>query len=157
MSKEYLMTREGLLKLETELENLKIVRRKEVAEKIKEALSFGDISENAEYDEAKNEQAELEKRIAKLENMVRNAILIDESQITTDEINVGCRVKLLEVEENEETEYMIVGAAEADPFDQKISNESPVGRALIGCRVGETIDVAVPDGIIKYQVLAIER
>jgi len=157
VSKEYLMTREGLLKLETELENLKIVRRKEVAEKIKEALSFGDISENAEYDEAKNEQAELEKRIAKLENMVRNAILIDESQITTDEINVGCRVKLLEVEENEETEYMIVGAAEADPFDQKISNESPVGRALIGCRVGETIDVAVPDGIIKYQVLAIER
>jgi transcription elongation factor GreA len=157
VSKEYLMTREGLLKLETELENLKIVRRKEVAEKIKEALSFGDISENAEYDEAKNEQAELEKRIAKLENMVRNAILIDESLITTDEINVGCRVKLLEVEENEEMEYMIVGAAEADPFDQKISNESPVGRALIGCRVGETIEVTVPDGVIKYQVLAIER
>lgn len=157
VSKEYLMTQEGLQKLENELEYLKIVRRKEVAEKIKEALSFGDISENAEYDEAKNEQADLEKRIAKLENMVRNAILIDESQVTTDEINVGCRVRLLEIDEKEETEYMIVGATEADPFDQKISNESPVGSALIGKKVGDVIDVIVPDGIVKYQVLTIER
>lgn len=157
MSKEYLMTQEGLQKLENELEYLKIVRRKEVAEKIKEALSFGDISENAEYDEAKNEQADLEKRIAKLENMVRNAILIDESLVTTDEINVGCRVRLLEVDEKEETEYMIVGATEADPFDQKISNESPVGMALIGRKVGDVVDVVVPDGIVKYQVLSIER
>ncbi len=157
MSKEYLMTQEGLQKLENELEYLKIVRRKEVAEKIKEALSFGDISENAEYDEAKNEQADLEKRIAKIENMVRNAVLIDESQVTTDEINVGCRVRLLEMEEDEEMEYMIVGAAEADPFDKKISNESPVGMALIGRKVGEVVDVNVPDGVVKYQVLSIER
>lgn len=151
------MTQEGLQKLENELEYLKIVRRKEVAEKIKEALSFGDISENAEYDEAKNEQADLEKRIAKIENMVRNAVLIDESQVTTDEINVGCRVRLLEVDEDEEMEYMIVGAAEADPFDKKISNESPVGMALIGKKVGEIVDVNVPDGVVKYQVLSIER
>lgn len=151
------MTQEGLQKLENELEYLKIVRRKEVAEKIKEALSFGDISENAEYDEAKNEQADLEKRIAKIENMVRNAVLIDESQVTTDEINVGCRVRLLEVDEDEEMEYMIVGAAEADPFDKKISNESPVGMALIGRKVGEIVDVNVPDGVVKYQVLSIER
>lgn len=157
VSKEYLMTQEGLQKLENELEYLKIVRRKEVAEKIKEALSFGDISENAEYDEAKNEQADLEKRIAKIENMVRNAVLIDESQVTTDEINVGCRVRLLEMEEDEEMEYMIVGAAEADPFDKKISNESPVGMALIGRKVGEVVDVNVPDGVVKYQVLSIER
>lgn len=149
------MTNEGYNKLENELENLKIVKRKEVAAKIKEALAFGDISENSEYDEAKNEQADLEKRILKLENMVRNAKIVDESQIDITKVTVGCHVKLNDMEYDEIVDYHIVGSAEADPFEMRISNESPLGIALMGQQAGTIVEVSAPDGIIKYEVLEI--
>jgi transcription elongation factor GreA len=157
MSKEVLMTPDGLRKIEEELDHLKSVRRKEIAEKIKAALAFGDISENAEYDEAKNEQAELEKRIMKLEGIVGNVKLIDESEIKKDEVSVGSTVTVKDIEFDEVTEYAIVGPTEADPYENKISNESPVGKALIGKRVGETIEVQVPDGFAKFQIVKIGR
>ncbi|MDK9712153.1 transcription elongation factor GreA [Acidaminobacter sp.] len=157
MSKEVLMTPDGLRKIEEELDHLKSVRRREIAEKIKAALAFGDISENAEYDEAKNEQAELEKRIMKLEGIVGNAKLIDESEIKKDEVSVGSMVTVKDIEFDEVMEYSIVGPTEADPYENKISNESPVGKALIGKRVGETIEVQVPDGFAKFQIMKIGR
>ncbi|SCZ75970.1 transcription elongation factor GreA [Acidaminobacter hydrogenoformans] len=157
MSKEVLMTPDGLKKIEEELDHLKSVRRREIAEKIKAALAFGDISENAEYDEAKNEQAELEKRIMKLEGIVGNAVLIDESEIKKDEVSVGSTVTVKDIEFDEVMEYAIVGPTEADPYENKISNESPVGKALIGKRVGETIEVQVPDGFAKFQIVKIGR
>ncbi len=149
------MTNEGYQKLETELEQLKIVKRKEVAEKIKEALAFGDISENSEYDEAKNEQADLEKRILKLENMVRNANIVDESSIDTTKVTVGCHVKVKDLEYDEVVDYHVVGSAEADPFELRISNESPLGVALMGQEAGTVVEVNAPDGIVKYEVLEI--
>jgi len=149
------MTNEGYQKLETELEQLKIVKRKEVAEKIKEALAFGDISENSEYDEAKNEQADLEKRILKLENMVRNANIVDESSIDTTKVTVGCHVKVKDLEYDEVVDYHVVGSAEADPFELRISNESPLGVALMGREAGTVVEVNAPDGIVKYEVLEI--
>lgn len=149
------MTNDGYQKLEAELEQLKIVRRKEVAEKIKEALAFGDISENSEYDEAKNEQAELEKRIIKIENMVRNATIVDESQIDITKVTVGCKVKLKDIGYNEIVDYRIVGSTEADPFASKISNESPLGIALMGKHAGAIIEVNAPDGIEQYEILEI--
>ncbi|MGL5329731.1 MAG: transcription elongation factor GreA [Peptostreptococcaceae bacterium] len=154
---EILLTQEGYNKLEEEVEQLKTVRRKEVAERIKVAISFGDISENAEYDEAKNEQAQVEERIMKLENMIRKAVIIDESQIDLDVVTIGSIVKVNDVEFDEEVEYTIVGSAEADPYDGKISNESPVGRALLGRSVGEEVDVNVPDGIAKFKIIEIRR
>ncbi len=157
MSKEVLMTPDGLRKIEEELDHLKSVRRREIAEKIKAALAFGDISENAEYDEAKNEQAELEKRIMKLEGIVGNVKLIDESEIKKDEVSVGSTVTVKDIEFDEVMEYAIVGPTEADPYENKISNESPVGKALIGKRVGETIEVQVPDGFAKFQIVKIGR
>ena len=157
MSKEVLMTPDGLKKIEEELDHLKSVRRKEIAEKIKAALAFGDISENAEYDEAKNEQAELEKRIMKLEGIVGNVKLIDESEIKKDEVSIGSTVTVKDIEFDEVMEYSIVGPTEADPYENKISNESPVGKALIGKRVGETIEVQVPDGFAKFQIVKIGR
>jgi len=157
MSKEVLMTPDGLRKIEEELDHLKSVRRREIAEKIKAALAFGDISENAEYDEAKNEQAELEKRIMKLEGIVGNVKLIDESEIKKDEVSVGSTVTVKDIEFDEVMEYSIVGPTEADPYENKISNESPVGKALIGKRVGETIEVQVPDGFAKFQIMKIGR
>jgi len=157
MSKEVLMTPDGLKKIEEELDHLKSVRRREIAEKIKAALAFGDISENAEYDEAKNEQAELEKRIMKLEGIVGNVKLIDESEIKKDEVSVGSTVTVKDIEFDEVMEYSIVGPTEADPYENKISNESPVGKALIGKRVGETIEVQVPDGFAKFQIMKIGR
>lgn len=157
MSKEVLMTPDGLKKIEEELDFLKSVRRKEIAEKIKAALAFGDISENAEYDEAKNEQAELEKRIMKLEGIVGNVKLIDESEIKKDEVSIGSTVTVKDIEFDEVMEYAIVGPTEADPYENKISNESPVGKALIGKRVGETIEVQVPDGFAKFQIIKIGR
>jgi transcription elongation factor GreA len=157
MSKEVLMTPDGLRKIEEELDHLKSVRRREIAEKIKAALAFGDISENAEYDEAKNEQAELEKRIMKLEGIVGNVKLIDESEIKKDEVSVGSTVTVKDIEFDEVMEYSIVGPTEADPYENKISNESPVGKALIGKRVGETIEVQVPDGFAKFQIVKIGR
>ena len=155
--KRVFVTVEGLRKLENELEELKTVGRKEVADKIKVALSFGDISENSEYDEAKNEQAQLEERIAKIEGMLRNAKIIDDSEIRTDVITVGSKVIVKDLEYDEEMEYTIVGSAEADPFKGKISNESPVGSSLIGRKKGEIAEVEVPDGIIKYEVVSIAR
>ena len=128
-NKEFLLTQEGYDKLEEELENLKVVKRKEVAERIKVAISFGDLSENAEYDEAKKEQAQVEERILKLENMVRKAVIIDESKIDLNVVTIGSIVKVKDLEFDEEVEYTIVGSTEADPYDGKISNESPVGKA----------------------------
>lgn len=157
VERDVFLTMEGLKKLEDELDELKTVRRKEIAERIKEALAFGDISENAEYDEAKNEQAQLEERIAKLEALLRNAKIIDEEDISTDNVSIGSRVKVKDLEYNEEIEYTIVGSAEADPYEGKISNESPVGKALIGGKSGDTVEVKVPDGIIKYEILEIAR
>lgn len=155
--KDVFLTAEGLDKLENELDELKSVRRKEVAERIKQALDFGDISENAEYDQAKNEQAKLEERIARLETILRNAKLIDEDEITTHVVGIGSKVVVKDLEYDEEMEYTIVGSAEADPYCGKISNESPLGKSLLGSKSGEIIDVQVPDGVIKYKVLNITR
>lgn len=151
------MTYEGVKKLEEELEFLKTVKRKEITEKIKVALGYGDLSENSEYDEAKNEQAFVEGRIITLENMLRNASIVDESEIPSDVVSVGSKVKVKDFEFDEEVEYTIVGSAEADPMSYKISNESPVGKALIGKREGETVEVAVPGGMSKFQILEIRR
>ncbi|QXM07259.1 transcription elongation factor GreA [Crassaminicella indica] len=155
--KEIILTREGLKKIEDELEHLKTVRRKEVAERIKEAIAFGDISENSEYDEAKNEQAQVEERIAKLEMMLRKAKVLDEADISLDTVNIGTTVKVKDLEFDEEIEYTIVGSAEADPYEGKISNEAPVGKSLLGSKVGDIVTVQVPDGIIKYEILEIKR
>lgn len=157
MDKEVFLTQEGLEKIENEVDELKSVRRREVAERIKQALAFGDISENSEYDEAKNEQAWVEERIGKLENTLRNAVVISDEDITLDHISVGTKVTLKDLEYNEEVEYSIVGSAETDPYEGKISNESPVGSALIGASKGDIVEIKVPDGIIKYEVLSISR
>lgn len=156
-SKEIILTQEGFDKLEEELELLKTTRRKEVAERLKVAISFGDLSENAEYDEAKKEQATLEERIIKLENMVRAAVIIDENNLDLDVITIGSIAKIYDEDFDEEVEYSIVGSAEADPYNGKISNESPVGKALLGKKVGDIVEVNVPDGIIKLKVLDIKR
>ena len=156
-AKEILMTKEGLEKLENELEELKVVRRKEVAEKIKQALAFGDLSENSEYDEAKNEQAQVEARIAQIEGMLKVARVVDNDSISTDAVSVGTRVKLLDVEFEEEEEYAIVGSSEADPSQNRLSYESPVGKALLGKMVGDVVEVEVPAGKIQFKVLDISR
>lgn len=156
-SKEIILTQEGFDKLEEELELLKTTRRKEVAERLKVAISFGDLSENAEYDEAKKEQAALEERIIKLENMVRKAVIIDESSVDLDVITIGSIVRIYDEDFDEEVEYSIVGSAEADPYNGKISNESPVGKSLLGSKIGDVVEVNVPDGIIKLKVLDIKR
>lgn len=157
MSKQNILTVEGLAKLEEELDYLKSKRRAEVALRIKQALAFGDISENSEYDEAKNEQAFVEGRIAQIENILKTAKVIDEDDIQTDTVSVGNKVTLKDIEFGDEVEYSIVGSAEADPINLKISNESPVGKALIGKAVGSVVDIMVPDGIIKYQILSIKK
>lgn len=156
-SKKYVMTYGGVRKLEEELEYLKTVKRKEITEKIKVALSFGDLSENSEYDDAKNEQAFVEGRIVQLENMLKNATIVDESEVPTDIVSIGSIVKLKDFEFDEEVEYIMVGSAEADPINNKISNESPVGRGLVGKRVGDIVEIQVPDGVSKYQILGIRR
>jgi len=156
-NKEVILTYEGLKKLEDELEFLKGVKRREIAERIKQALAFGDISENSEYDEAKNEQAQVEGRIVHLENMLKNAKLIDEDEVSTETVSLGSKVKLLDMEYDEEVEYYIVGSTEADPSKFKISNESPVGSALMGKNIGDVIEVAVPDGVIKFKILEIHK
>ncbi len=154
--KEVLLTYEGLKKLEKELEDLKL-KRLEVADRLKQALAYGDISENYEYDEAKNEQAQLEGRIAQLENMLKNAKIIDEDEVSTDFVNIGSKVKLLDLDYNETFEYHIVGSTEADPAKKKISNESPVGKELMGKKKGDTVTVNVPDGIVKFKILDIYK
>ena len=156
-SKKFIMTYEGVKKLEEELEYLKTVKRKEITEKIKVALGYGDLSENSEYDEAKNDQAFTEGRIIQLENMLKNAVVVDESEIPKDKVSVGSIVKVMDYEFDEEVEYTIVGSAEADPMNFKISNESPVGSALIGKKVGDVVEVAVPSGVSKFVFLEIRR
>ena len=156
-TKQFIMTYEGVKKLEEELEYLKTVKRKEITEKIKVALGYGDLSENSEYDEAKNDQAFTEGRILQLENMLKNAVVVDESEIPSDIVSVGSKVKVKDYEFDEEVEYSIVGSAEADPINFKISNESPVGSALIGKKVGAIIEVIIPDGVNKFEILGISR
>lgn len=156
MNNEILLTREGLEELMAEIEQLKLVKRKEVAEKIKAALAFGDISENAEYDEAKNEQGEIEKRILKIENMIKNAKLIEEV-IGNDLVKLGSTVKTRDIEYDEVMEYKIVGSVEADPLKGKISNVSPLGKALLGKKAGEVLEVSTPSGYyVKYEIVSIE-
>jgi len=153
--KKTVLTYAGLKNLEEELQELRTVRRKAVAEKIKEARGQGDLSENAEYDAAKEEQAEIEARIVIIEKMLRNAELIDEDELDKDTVGLGSTVKLWDEEYNEELDYTIVGSLEADPFAGKISNESPLGHALLQKRVGDSISVEAPDGTIRYKILNI--
>jgi len=155
MPKQIVLTDEGLKKLENELQELKTVKRKEIASKIKVALSFGDLSENSEYDEAKNEQALIEARIVQLENMLKNVKVLDESELSTDVICIGSKVKIKDIEFNEDIIYQIVGSAETDPENYKISDESPVGHALLSRKVGDIVEVEVPDGVIKFEILEI--
>ncbi len=157
MSKKVLLTNEGLQKLQDELDNLKNVRRKENTEALKVAKSFGDLSENSEYDEAKNEQAEIEARIAEIENMLKNYTLIDEANIDSTKVNLGSKVRLLDKELKEEVTYTIVGKAEADPMNGTISNDSPVGKALIGKKVGQTATADTPAGELKFKILEISK
>ena len=154
MAKEIIVTDEGLRKLELELEELKTIKRKEVAEKIKVALSFGDLSENSEYDEAKNEQAFVESRI---EDMLNVAKVVDESELPTDKVAIGSKVKVLNLTRNTETVYNIVGSTESDPLKGKISDESPIGKALVGSKVGDEVSVEAPAGIINIKVLEINK
>lgn len=154
-SKKFIMTAEGVKKLEDELEYLKTIKRREITEKIKVALSYGDLSENSEYDEAKNEQAFVEGRIVQLENTLRNANVVDESEISLESVSVGSIVKVKDYDFDEVVDFHIVGSAEADPIKSKISNESPVGKALIGKKVGDIVDVPVPDGVSKFEILEI--
>jgi len=155
--KETILTAEGLRKLEEELEHLKGTKRKEVAERIKQAKAFGDLSENAEYDDAKNEQAFVEGRILQVEQMLRNARVINNDAVPSDAVSVGSTVRLRDLAAGSELTYTIVGSPEADPLKDRISNESPVGQALIGRRQGETVTVRVPAGTLKYTIVKIAR
>ncbi|MEG6617221.1 transcription elongation factor GreA [Peptococcaceae bacterium 1198_IL3148] len=152
--KEIIVTAEGLKQLEKELETLKSVKRREVAQRIKQAIEFGDISENSEYDDAKNEQAFIEGRIATLEKMLRNAKVIEDSN-SKDIVSLGSTVMLKDLEFGDELKYTIVGSVEADPDANKISNESPVGKAILGRKKGDVVDVEVPVGVIQYEILEI--
>ena len=155
-AKKNVLTYEGLTKYEEELQDLKVRRRKEVAEKIKEARELGDLSENAEYDAAKDEQRDIEARIEELEKILKNVEVVVEDEVDSSKINIGCKVKILDVEFNEEMEYKIVGSSEANSLKGKISNESPVGKALIGHKKGDMIEVEAPAGTIKYEILEIK-
>lgn len=155
--KEVILTQDGLKKLEDELENLKSVKRREVAERIKVAIGYGDISENSEYEDAKNEQAFIEGRIITLEKMLRNARIINNDDINTDVVGVGNTVIVEDLEFGDTMEYTIVGTAESDPLNNKISNESPVGKAIIGKQKGSVVDVNVPAGVIKYKIVDIKK
>ena len=153
--KKNLLTRSGLNKLENELHNLKVHKRQEIAEKIKEAREQGDLSENAEYDAAKDEQREIEERIVAIEALLKNAEVVDDAEEGT--INIGCKVKLFDKEFDEEVEYMIVGSTEANSLQGKISNESPVGMALLHHKVGDEVTVETQAGVLEYKVLSVER
>jgi len=156
-TKKNILTKAGLTAYEDELSNLKEVKRHEIAEKIKEAREQGDLSENAEYDAAKEEQRNIEARIEELENLLKNVEVVDETEVDLETINVGCKIKILDIEFNEELEYKIVGSTEADSLRGKISNESPVGAALIGHKVGDTVVVETQAGEISYKVLDIHN
>lgn len=155
--KEVLLTQEGYDNLEKELEYLKTEKRTEISERIKVALGFGDLSENSEYDEAKNAQASNEIKIAELENKLRYARIIDESEIDTKTVQVGNKVKILDMEYNEELEYTIVGSTEVDLSQNKISNESPIGSALLGAKKNQVVEAETPGGVAKYKVLEIKK
>ena len=157
MNKKNILTYEGLKKLEDELQDLKVVKRKEVADKIKEAREQGDLSENAEYDAAKDEQRDIEARIEEIEKILKNAEVVVDEDVNLDQINIGCSVRIYDVEFEEELEYKIVGSTEANSLKGKISNESPVGKALLGHKVGDTVAVETQAGEIEYEVLKIER
>ncbi|MCI8281560.1 MAG: transcription elongation factor GreA [Lachnospiraceae bacterium] len=157
MEKKNILTYEGLQKLENELHDLKVVKRKEVAEKIKEAREQGDLSENAEYDAAKDDQRDIEARIEEIEKILKNAEVVVEDEVDLDKINIGCKVRIYDCEFEEELEYKIVGSTEANSLQGKISNESPVGKALIGAKVGETVKVETQAGVLEYKVLEIQR
>ncbi len=154
-SNKTVVSAEGMRKMEEKLQYLITVRRAEVAEQISIARGFGDLSENAEYDEAKNEQSRLEGEIVELENAIRTAIVIDDENVSTDSVNVGTTVKVLYVEDGDEEEYAIVGARESDPMNNRISNECPIGAALLGHKEGEIINVESPDGMIQLKILEI--
>lgn len=155
--KEVILTQDGLKKLEEELDNLKSVKRREVAERIKVAIGYGDISENSEYEDAKNEQAFIEGRVITLEKMLRNARIINNDDIDTETVSVGSTVTVEDLEFGDKMEYTIVGTAESDPLKNKISNESPVGKAILGKRQGAVVDVNVPAGVIQYKIIDIKR
>lgn len=152
-----ILTKDGVAKLEAELENLRTVRRREVAEKIKIALSFGDLSENSEYDEAKNEQGIVESRIAEIEATLARAQIIDEDDITTEKVGIGNVVKLLDMDMDEEMEFQIVGTSEANIDIGQMSDESPIGAALIGHKIGEVVDVETPSGMLQFEILEISK
>ena len=151
--KEVLLTLAGLKKLEDELKVLKSLRRREAAQRIKQAIEFGDLTENSEYEDAKNEQAFIEGRILTLEKMLRNARIIDGESAATGEVGMGSTVVLRDLEHGDEFEYTIVGSVETDPVDKKISNESPVGKAILGKRKGNVVEINVPAGLVKYQIM----
>ena len=155
--KKNLLTFTGLKKLEEELHDLKVFKRKEVAGKIKEAREQGDLSENAEYDAAKDEQRDIEARIEEIEKIFKNVEVVDEDEVDLDKISVGCRVKVYDIEFDEEMEFSLVGSSEANSLKGKISNESPVGKALIGAKVGDVVEVETQAGLIQYKVLEIQR
>lgn len=157
MNKETILTEKGLQELERELDYLKTEGRKDIAEKIKVALSFGDLSENSEYDEAKSEQGKLEARIVELEHMLKNVKIIDEENINTDKVFVGSKVTIKDLETKEKLTYQIVGFAQADPDNGRISDESPVGKALLGRKTGETVNVEVPVGVLSFKIMSISK
>ena len=154
--KEVILTPEGFAKLKEEIEYLSTAKRREVAERIKHAREFGDISENSEYDDAKNEQAMLEHRIATLEERLAHARVIEADEITSDAVSIGTRVRLKDMDANETIEYTIVGSAEANPTEHRLSNESPVGRAILGKKKGEVVEVAAPRGTLKFKIMDIK-
>ena len=156
-TKKNILTYEGLTALENELEDLKVNKRQEVAQKIKEAREQGDLSENAEYDATKDEQRDIEARIEQIEKILKNAEVVVEDDVDLDKINIGCRVKILDMEYDEELVYKIVGSTEANSLKGRISNESPVGSALIGAKKGDVVEVETQVGILKYKILEIER
>ncbi len=155
--KEVVLTLAGLEKLEEELELLKTKKRREIAERIKQAIAFGDITENSEYDEAKKEQAFIEGRIATIENLLKNAKVIDDEDISVETVNIGTLVTVKDLTFDETVEYKIVSSAEADPLRLKISNESPVGKALMGHKTGDVVEIQVPDGTIQFQIIEIKK
>lgn len=157
MNEELLLTQEGYDNIVAEYDELVSVKRAEVAARIKEAISYGDISENAEYDSAKNEQAELEERIHQLEEMLRKAKIVQEEDVKGDKVNIGLKVTVKDIDTGDKEVFSIVGATESDPFNGKISTESSVGKALIGKKKGETVAIEVPDGIINYKIMKIEK
>ena len=157
MAKEFKLTHARMMELENELNYLKTTREKEVAELIKEARSFGDLSENSEYDEAKNEQAKLYGRIAEVENILTHAVVIDDESEDSGLIALGCKIRVRETESGDEDEYLVVGSQEANPLEARISDDSPFGRAMIGKKAGDIVHVETPTGSISYEVLSVEK